>query len=132
MTAAGVSPLEVSSPAVRRWQAARRIADGPAQHSDRHDPRGSGRWADPDGDIYPRLSGVGNFRPREINAYDARTSRCVAIVSSTHGGLIFAAIISFLMPGRYGWIQPVVALIVAGVALYLASQPSIRWQLTRA
>jgi len=67
--------------------------------------------------------------PRETNAYDARISRGMAI-GSIQGGLILTAIITFLMPGRYVWILPVVALIVAGVGLYLASQPSISWQLT--
>ena len=67
--------------------------------------------------------------PRETNAYDARISRGMAI-GSIQGGLILTAIITFLMPGRYVWILPVVALIVAGVGLCLASQPSISWQLT--
>ena len=80
----------------------------------------------------------------------------MAIVSSVQGGLILAAIIVFLVVGRYVWILPAIALIVAlhffpmpailgrtidyclgavmlivaDVGLYLASQPSISWQLT--
>ena len=80
----------------------------------------------------------------------------MAIVSSIQGGLILASIVVFVVLGRYVWILPVVALIVAvhffpmpaifgrtidyylgavmlvvaGIGLYLAGQPSISWQLT--
>ncbi|MER3395153.1 MAG: hypothetical protein RIA38_09325, partial [Microcella pacifica] len=89
--------------------------------------------------------------PRETNGYDARISRGMAIVSSIQGGLILASIVVFVVLGRYVWILPVVALIVAvhffpmpaifgrtidyylgavmlvvaGIGLYLAGQPSI-------
>ncbi|MDJ0376267.1 hypothetical protein [Cryobacterium sp. PH31-L1] len=92
----------------------------------------------------------------ETNAYDARISKGMTIVSSIQGALIVTSVVVLALFGQYVWILPVVVLIVglhffpmpaifgrtidyylggfmliiAGTGFYLASQSGIDWQVT--
>lgn len=94
--------------------------------------------------------------PNETNAYDARISKGMTLVSSIQGALIVTSVVVLALFGQYVWILPVVVLIVgihffpmpaifgrtidyylggfmllvAGTGLYLASQTGIDWQVT--
>jgi hypothetical protein len=103
-----------------------------------------------------RLISFARPLPHETNAFDARISRGMAIVSSIQGGLILASTILFIVLGVYIWILPTVALIVAvhffpmpaifgrtidyylgtamlivaAIGLFLAAHPDVNWTVT--
>ena len=94
--------------------------------------------------------------PNETNAYDARISKGMTLVSSIQGALIVTSVVVLAVLGQYVWMLPVVVLIVglhffpmpaifgrtvdyylggfmliaAGTGLYLASQTGMDWQVT--
>lgn len=103
-----------------------------------------------------RLLRLARELPHETNADDARIAKGMAIVSSIQGGLILASAVVLALLGRWTWILPVVALIVAlhffpmpwifrrtidyylgtamlvvaAIGLFLSAQGAVVWQTT--